>query len=46
MWLFVPAQRFVGQFLASFRDFPPSQAVGSLSVEKVLKSLQTQVSRQ
>ena len=46
MWLFVPAQAFVGQFLGSFRDFPLSQAVGSLSVEKVLQQLQTQISRQ
>jgi arylsulfatase len=46
MWLFVPAQAFVGEFLASFKAFPPSQAVGSLSVEKVLKQLQTQGSRQ
>ena len=46
MWLFVPAQDYVGQFLASFKDYPPSQAVGSLSVEKVLQQLQTQPSRQ
>ncbi len=46
MWLFVPAQAFVGQFLATFQEFPPSQAVGSLSVEKVLQQLQTQISRQ
>ncbi len=46
MWLFVPAQAFVGQFLATFKDYPPSQAVGSLSVEKVLQQLQTQPSRQ
>ncbi|MDH3643189.1 MAG: arylsulfatase [Gammaproteobacteria bacterium] len=46
MWLFVPAQAFVGEFLATFKEFPPSQAVGSLSVEKVLQALQTQGSRQ
>ena len=46
MWLFVPAQRFVGQFLASFREYPPSQAVSSLSLEKVLQQLQTQGQRQ
>jgi arylsulfatase len=46
MWLFVPAQAIVGQFLATFKDYPPSQAVGSLSVEKVLQQLQTQPSRQ
>jgi len=46
MWLFVPAQALVGQFLATFKDYPPSQAVGSLSVEKVLQQLQSQPSRQ
>jgi len=46
MWLFVPAQALVGQFLATFKDYPPSQAVGSLSVEKALQQLQVQPARQ
>jgi len=46
MWLFVPAQALVSQFLETFKDFPPSQAVGSLSVEKVLRELQSQPARQ
>jgi arylsulfatase A-like enzyme len=46
MWTFVPAQAFVSKFLGTFREFPPSQAVGSLSVEKALQELQTQGSRQ
>lgn len=46
MWLFVPAQEYVSQFLGTFKEFPPSQAVGSLSVEKVLQQLQTQNARQ
>ena len=46
VFMLVPAQAFVGQFLATFKDYPPSQAVGSLSVEKVLQQLQTQPSRQ
>jgi arylsulfatase len=46
MWLFVPAQAYVSEFLATFKEFPPSQAVGSLSVEKVLQSLQSQPMRQ
>jgi arylsulfatase len=28
----VPAQQFVGRFLATFRDFPPRQAPGSFSL--------------
>ncbi len=46
MWLFVPAQAFVGKFLSTFKEYPPSQAVGSLSLEKVLQQLQTQQARQ
>ena len=46
MWLFVPAQAFVGEFLSTFREYPPSQAVSSLSLEKVLQQLQTQQARQ
>ena len=40
MWTFVPAQQIVGKFLQTFQEFPPSQEVSSLSVEKVLKTLQ------
>ena len=40
MWLFVPAQALVGQFLASFKEFPPVGG-GSLGIDKVLQSLQT-----
>ncbi len=41
MFLLVPAQQYVGKFLASFKEFPPSQKVGSFSLEKVLASLQS-----
>jgi arylsulfatase len=40
MFLLVPAQGYVGQFLATFREFPPSQKVGSFSLDKVLETLQ------
>ncbi len=46
MWMFVPAQALVQKFLSSFKEFPPSQAVGSLSVEKVLQKMQSASSRQ
>ena len=39
MFLLVPAQEYVGQFLATFREFPPSQKPGSFSLEQVLDSL-------
>jgi hypothetical protein len=40
LFLLVPAQEYVGKFLATFKEYPPSQSVGSFSLEKVLKSLQ------
>jgi arylsulfatase A-like enzyme len=39
LWTFVPAQMIVGQFLQTFRDFPPSQKSGSFSVDQVLDQL-------
>jgi arylsulfatase len=38
MWTFVPAQRYVAEFLATFRDFPPVRG-SSLSVDNVLQEL-------
>jgi arylsulfatase len=32
----VPAQHVVGEFLETFKEFPPSQAAGSFSVDQVL----------
>ncbi|HTV29937.1 MAG TPA: arylsulfatase, partial [Xanthobacteraceae bacterium] len=36
LWTFVPAQMIVGQFLQTFREFPPSQKSGTFSVDQVL----------
>jgi arylsulfatase len=41
LFLLVPAQQYVGQFLASFKEYPPSQKVGSFSLDQVLETLQT-----
>ena len=38
MWLFVPAQQYIGQFLATFKEFPPVRG-SSLSIDAVLKSV-------
>jgi hypothetical protein len=38
-FLLVPAQQYVGRFLATFKEFPPSQKVGSFSLDQVLESL-------
>jgi arylsulfatase len=41
MWLFVPAQQVTGKFLATFKEFPQRQPVGSLSIDKALKQMQS-----
>ena len=38
-FVFVPAQAIVGQFLATFKEFPPSQKAGSFSLDDVLDKL-------
>jgi len=38
-YLLVPAQEFVAEYIASFREFPPSQRVGSFSLDAVLEKL-------
>jgi arylsulfatase A-like enzyme len=40
LFLLMPAQQYVGAFLASFREFPPSQKVGSFSLDKAMEALQ------
>ncbi|MET0543688.1 MAG: arylsulfatase [Variovorax sp.] len=40
LWTMIPAVGIVGQFLGTFKDYPPSQVSGSLSVEKALAMLQ------
>jgi arylsulfatase A-like enzyme len=40
LWAFVPAQVIVGQFLQSFREFPPSQKSGSFGVDQALEAIQ------
>ena len=39
VFVMVPAQAYVAQFLATFKEFPPSQKVGSFSLDNVLDSL-------
>ncbi|MCC6125430.1 MAG: arylsulfatase [Pirellulales bacterium] len=39
-FLLVPAQQYIGGFLATFKDFPPSQKAGSFSLNQVLETLQ------
>ena len=39
MFVFVPAQAIVGQYLQTFRDFPPRQRPGSFSVDQAMDML-------
>ncbi len=40
LFLLVPAQQYVGQFLGTFKEFPPRQKPGSFSIDHVLAKLQ------
>ena len=39
VFLLVPAQVFVGQWISSFREFPPRQKASSFSLDQVLEKL-------
>jgi arylsulfatase A-like enzyme len=39
-YLLVPAQTYVGKFLGSFGEFPPSQKAAAFNLDAVLKNLQ------
>jgi arylsulfatase len=39
MFLIAPAGAYVGQWLQSFRDFPPRQKPGSFNLERVMESV-------
>ena len=38
-FMLVPAQTYVGQFLATFKDYPPRQKAASFSLDQVLAKL-------
>ena len=40
IFLLVPAQAYVAQFLETFKEYPPSQPTGSTKVEVALQALQ------
>ncbi len=39
-YLLVPAQAYVGQFLATFKDYPPRMKAASFSLDQVMEELQ------
>jgi arylsulfatase len=40
VFLLLPAQGYVGQFLATFKEFPPRQKAASFTIDQVMESLQ------
>ncbi|WP_408646925.1 arylsulfatase [Vibrio aphrogenes] len=40
VYLYVPAQAYVGQFLSTFEEYPPSQIPASFNLDTVMKKLQ------
>ena len=46
LFLLVPAQVFVGNFLATFQEFPPRQTPASFSIDQVLESMNVGSARQ
>ena len=40
-FMLVPAQKYVGQFLATFKEFPPRQKAATFSMDQVLEKMKT-----
>ena len=40
LFVMVPAQQYVGKFLETFKEYPPSQKPGSFSIDGALEALQ------
>jgi arylsulfatase A-like enzyme len=41
LWTLVPAQAIAGSFIKSFKDYPPSQRVGSMNLDQVMEQLRS-----
>jgi arylsulfatase A-like enzyme len=41
LWTLIPAQAIAGQFLSSFKDYPPSQKSGGFDTKQFLDALQS-----
>ncbi len=39
IWLFVPMQQVVGEFLGTFKEFPPRQPTASFTIDKALQRM-------
>ena len=40
LWMFVPMQQVVGQWLGTFRAFPPRQPTASFTIDKIMQQMQ------
>ena len=40
VFILIPAQEYVAKFLATFKDYPPSQKPGSFSIDAALEAMQ------
>ena len=40
LWLFVPVQQEVGQWLATFREYPPRQPTASFTIDRMMQQMQ------
>jgi arylsulfatase len=45
VFLLVPSQTFVAQFLHTFQDYPPRQKAASFSVQQVLDKMEAALGR-
>jgi arylsulfatase len=45
IFLLVPAQTFVAQFLQTFQDYPPRQKAASFSMQQVLDRMEATLGR-
>ena len=43
VYLLLPAQQYVGQFLSTFKEFPPRQKAASFTIDQVMEQLQKPV---
>ena len=41
VYFLVPAQQYVGEFLSTFKEFPPRQKAASFSIDQVMEKLQS-----
>jgi arylsulfatase len=39
VFLLVPAQAYVGQFITSFKDYPPRQRAAAFNLDEVMKKM-------